>query len=428
MTAEAINRLLEAQHPALYSSLSSLGRRAFYPQGIPFQAGQAKGTTYNGTIGIFTDGKGGAVPLPSMAAAVQVPPEDVDKAFLYSPVQGIDVVRRAWQEWQHRELDDPPPTTLPVTSIGLAHGLSMVADLFTDEGTVVAVPGPFWGNYRQTFGLRRGAELRTAPSHVDGNYDPRVVEKALGDVPEGQPAVAILNFPSNPGGYSPTADERRELLASLRRIADQRPLVVVCDDAYQGFVFEDGIPRHSLFWDAIGQHDNLIPIKIDGATKEFSFFGGRVGFITFGLEMEKEAAGALESKLKCLLRSTIGSPVALGQMVLYQALKDGKAAEEVQLIFAEAERRFRTIQPALRQLDPKLLKPLPFNAGFFALLELADEVQVSADAIRRHLIQRHDTGVIAVGERYLRLAICSVAEDALVELVQRVEQGTREMA
>ena len=206
MTADAINQILEEQHPALYAALSALGRRTFYPKGIPYQAGQAKGTTYNSTIGIFTDGHGGAVPLPSMAAAVQLPPEDMNRAFLYSPVQGIEVVRQAWRQWQRRELTEDLPTTQPVATIGLAHGLALVADLFTEEGTVVAIPGPFWGNYRQTFGLRRGAEIRSAPSHVDGVYDPRVVEKALGSLPAGQPAVAILNFPSNPGGL--LADRR----------------------------------------------------------------------------------------------------------------------------------------------------------------------------------------------------------------------------
>lgn len=428
MTAAAINQVLESEQSALFRALSALGRRAFYPQGIPFQAGQAKGTEFNGTIGIFTDGHGKAVPLPTMAKAVQLPAEDMDRAFLYSPVQGIEAVRVAWRDWQRREVDDDRPSSTPITTVGLAHGLSIVADLLTDEGTVVAVPGPFWGNYRQTFGLRRGADLRSAPSHVDGKYDPTVVEKALGDVPEGQPAVAILNFPSNPGGYSPTVDERRQLLESLQRIADRRPLVAVFDDAYQGFVFEDGIPARSLFWDAIGLHEQLVPIKVDGATKEFSFFGGRVGFITFGLDLSAAANEALESKLKCLLRATIGSPVALGQMVLFQALKSGRAAEEVRLIHSEAEQRFRTIQPALRRLDPKLLRPLPFNAGFFALLEIPEELGVSAERVRQHLLAEYDTGVISVGERFLRVAICSVAEDAIEELVRRVEQGVRDLA
>ena len=49
-------------------------------------------------------------------------------------------------------------------------------------------------------------------------------------------AVLILNFPSNPIGYSPTLAEAQAL---VERIASHpRPLVVVTDDAYQGMVWE----------------------------------------------------------------------------------------------------------------------------------------------------------------------------------------------
>src|SRR5688572_31950364 len=43
---------------SLFELLSPLGRRAFFPPDIPFQAAQARGKTYNGTIGQITDGYG----------------------------------------------------------------------------------------------------------------------------------------------------------------------------------------------------------------------------------------------------------------------------------------------------------------------------------------------------------------------------------
>ena len=97
--------------------------------------------------------------------------------------------------------------------------------------------------------------------------------------------------------------------------------MVVCDDAYAGLVFEPEIPRESPFWDLAGAHPNLMAVKIDGATKEFSFFGGRVGFLTFGVEPESDVARALESKVRLLVRSGIGSPAAASQVILLQALR-----------------------------------------------------------------------------------------------------------
>ncbi|HVS04244.1 MAG TPA: aminotransferase class I/II-fold pyridoxal phosphate-dependent enzyme [Thermoanaerobaculia bacterium] len=126
--------------------------------------------------------------------------------------------------------------------------------------------------------------------------------------------MVLLNFRSNPGGYSPGLGERLQLVAGLKLEAERRPLLVVCDDAYLGLVYEDEVPRESLFWELAGAHPNLVPVKVGGATKEFSFFGGRVGFLTFPFEPDSDVAIALENKVKGLLRAMMGSPVATSQM------------------------------------------------------------------------------------------------------------------
>jgi len=427
-TAADVNRTLETEAPALYRCLSPLGRRAFYPPDIPVQAAEARGARYNATIGELTDGQGGAMPLPSMAAVLALSGEDRDRAFLYSPVGGLRELRERWREWQRFGQDEAVPSSLPFVTDGLAHGLSLVADLFAGPGRAVAVAAPFWGNYSQAFALRTGAEMRLGPGYRDGRFNPRALAEALAEVPAGEPAVGLLNFPSNPGGYAPTAAERRELRASLLEIADARPFVVLVDDAYAGLVYEESSPPGSPFWELAGVHEQLIAVKVDGATKEFFFFGGRVGFLTFGYRPGSPVAKALENKLACLLRSTVGSPVALSQVVLLQALRDGAIRDQVAAARRIARERYAAVRPLLAELDPHLLRSLPFNAGFFVLLELPEELGVGADAVRRHLLARHDTGVVAIGERYLRLAVCSVAAAVLPELLRRVELGVSELA
>ncbi len=409
--------------PALAAALSPLGRRVAYPPGIPFQAAEARGAELNATIGQITDGRGSAVPLPPMAAALGgLAPEDRNRAFLYSPVEGLPEVRRRWREWQRRG-GATAPSSLPLVTVGLTHGLSLAADLFGGEGRAVAVPAPFWGNYRQTFEARTGARILTAPAYRDGRFDPGAIAAALAGLPEGEPAVAILNVPSNPGGYSPTVDERRELRESLLGVARRRPLVVLCDDAYAGLVYEEGIPAESMFWALAGLDENLVPVKIDGGTKEFSFFGGRVGFLTFPFEPESDAAAALESKVKCLVRATVGSPVAASQAVLLEALRDEKAAAHVEAVRALLAGRYRVLEAALAASDRELFTPLPFNSGCFALLELSERLGTSADAARKRLLAEESTGLVSVGERFLRIAFCSVDEAALPELVRRIERG-----
>lgn len=426
--AGEINSSLEREAPALFRALSPLGRRAFFPPDIPAQAAEARGRTFNATIGQITDGRGGAVGLPSLAGAFGLSGQDLHQALLYSPIEGLPEARRRWRDWQRRGVPAGASSSLPIVTVGLSHGLSLVADLFGGEGKAVAIPQPFWGNYRQAFATRTGARVLTAPAYTAGRYNPRAIAQALEDLPEGEPAVALLNIPSNPGGYSPTVEERRTLVESLLEAAGRRPLVVVCDDAYAGLVFEPDIPRESLFWELAGAHPNLVPIKVDGATKEFSFFGGRVGFLTFAVEPESEAARVLENKVKLLVRSGIGSPVAASQVVLLQALRRDGIEAEVEEIRQLLEGRYHALKGALAGADRELLSPLPFNSGCFALVELPERLGCSADAVRRHLLEHHDTGLISIEPRYLRVAHCSVDAAALPELVRRMETAVKELS
>ncbi len=424
-----INSLLEDGAPELLRALSPLGRRVYMPPDVPAQSADARGKEINGTIGQITDGRGGAVPLPALAAAFAgLSPEDLSRALLYSPVEGIPEVRQRWRAWQRRGVAEEIPSSLPLVTAGLTHSLSVLADLFGGEGRAVAIPRPFWGNYRQTFATRTGAEVRTAAACVDGRCNTRAIAEALDGAPEGEPAVALLNFPSNPGGYSLTVEERKEVRESLVGLAERRPLVVICDDAYAGLVFEPEIPRESLFWELIGAHPRLIPVKVDGGTKEFSFFGGRVGFLTFGYAPDSGVARALESKMKALVRSTIGSPVAASQVALLQALRKEGIEAEVEEVRALLEGRYRALQQALAAADPDLLCALPFNSGCFALVEIPEKLGLTSEQVRRHLLEHHDTGLVSIEPRFLRIAHCSVDAAALPELVRRLERGVRELA
>lgn len=426
--AAEINQHLENAEPALFAALSPMGRRAVFPPDIPFQAAEAKRTRYNGTIGVFTDGAGHAVPLPCLAAGLALTGDDLDRALLYSPIAGFPVVRQAWRRWQRRGVAEEVASSLPLVTVGLAHGLALVADLFGGDGRVVTVTTPFWGNYRQTFGLRTGAEIRTAPALRDGAFDPEAFATALAGLPAGEPAVAILNYPSNPGGYSPTVAERAALVESLLAIAAERPLVAVCDDAYAGLVYEEGVPERSLFWDLVGRHPQLVPVKVDGATKELAFFGGRVGFLTFAVAPDSPAAAALDSKVSCLLRATVGSPVATSQILVQKALDSGRAEAEVAEVKRIGRERYLAVKRAVDELDPDLLRPLPFNSGFFVVLEIPERLGVGAEELRRHLIREHDTGIVSIPPRHVRLATCSVAAEALAEMVARIARGVEELA
>ncbi len=416
-------------HPALARSMSSLGLAATFPPDIPEQAAQARGKDINATIGQITDGRGHALALPAVEAALKGV-EKKDRALLYSPIQGNAELRDSWRAWQRRFVAEDLPSTLPMVTVGLSHSLSLLADVFSEAGTPLVVPTPFWGNYRQMFGLRRGAILSGGSAYnTDGGFDPSAWQTALDQLPGDQPAVTIVNFPSNPGGYFPNHDERQAFLDSLLQAANRRPLVAIFDDAYAGLVYQDDCDPKSLFWDAVAaNHPNLIPIKVDGGTKEFGLFGGRVGFITFGYEPDSEVAAILESKLKCLSRALLGSPVAIAQEILLQVLQSADVAADIEKIRVTLSERYRRLRPVLDGLDRAVLRPLACNAGCFALVEIPEQLGLTSEQVRLHLLDVESVGVVSIAPRFLRIAFCSMHQDDIERTVESMERAVRDLS
>ncbi|MCK9906503.1 aminotransferase class I/II-fold pyridoxal phosphate-dependent enzyme, partial [Frankia sp. Cpl3] len=110
----------------------------------------------------------------------------------------------------------------------------------------------------------------------------------------------------NPTGYTPGAEEGKEIVAAIKAGADAGiNVVAVTDDAYFALFFEDSM-HESLFGALSNLHPRVLAVKVDGATKEEYVWGFRVGFITYSSTSEALLA-ALEQKTMGIIRSTISS-------------------------------------------------------------------------------------------------------------------------
>jgi len=416
---DRINQDLRNEWPAAWACMSALGRRAVFPKGIPFQAGQARGTDYNATIGQVTDGAGAPMPLPCIAEAFA--PLPARMSHLYSPPSGHVALRQAWQARQ-RTLSGGSrvATTLPFVCRGLTQVINFAAELFVDQGTSVIVPGPRWGNYDQVLAMRRNANLVQADLFVDGAYSLAPLLKALRQT-EG-PAMLVLNFPHNPSGFTPSTQECAELVDAV--LAHPGPLTVLVDDAYAGMMWGEDLPERSLFWDLAERHDPTkhVILRADGVTKEMFFFPGRVGFLTAAIEPESPAAAALESKLGSLARSGNGSPPGPSQAAVLTALQDPTLEAQIAAGNSALAHRWALLEAALDEAASPYLRPYPFNSGVFAMVGLADGVR--ADEARLRLIEEQSVGLVSIGAiDALRIAYCSVAAKDIVPLVHRMAQG-----
>ncbi len=151
--------------------------------------------------------------------------------------------------------------------------------------------------------MRKGANLQTYPIFdKDGHYTTDSLVEALQSYNKDK-VIMILNYPNNPTGYTPTHKEVTTIVDAIKALADKGTKVIaVVDDAYYGLFYED-VYTQSLFTALTNLHSNaILPVRLDGATKEFFAWGFRVGFMTFGTS-DQTTKEVLEAKVKGLLEA-----------------------------------------------------------------------------------------------------------------------------
>ena len=109
--------------------------------------------------------------------------------------------------------------------------------------------------------------------------------------------------------------------------------------------------------------DYTVVCKVDGATKEMFFFGGRIGFVSFAAH--PEAQPALEEKVIGLMRSTISALSSPSQIVLLKALQSPLLLEQQQSLRNILFERYEVLRQVLQQSS---LDYWPFNSAFFCLI------------------------------------------------------------
>ncbi len=404
--AEPHNEAIRRHAPAAWACLSELGRQIFFPNGVAAQAHEARGTAINATIGQCTDGAGNALTLPSMAQHVQG--LSLESTFLYPPQGGHVALREAWRDRVTPR--SAGPVSLPMVTAGITHGLSAIADLFAGPHADVVLPTPMWGNYPHLFWTRRGAHAVKVALSTPTGLDVAALHDCL--QARTRPTLLVLNFPSNPGGWMPTAAEADQIREAIE--SAPVPMVVLCDDAYQDMVWEPDAIRGSLFHRLSDlSPDKALVVKVDGATKELFFFGGRVAFVCFAAD--GPLADALTEKVKAILRATTSATVALSQAVVLEALRSPTLAGEVESLLHVLRARYLRLKGGLEEAG---LSTWPFNAAFFALVEVGGD----PEAVRQALLAE-SVGVIAIPSAgAVRVSYASVAEhdiDTLVTALRR---------
>ncbi|MFH1985945.1 MAG: aminotransferase class I/II-fold pyridoxal phosphate-dependent enzyme [Pseudomonadota bacterium] len=426
--AKELNAVIEAGNPELMSLLSATGKALFFPKGILSQSAEAKVRAHkiNATIGIAKE-QGHTMRFDSVACHISgIAPRD---SLTYAPSFGIPELRKTWKEALYRKNPSlaGKSVSLPVVTNGITHGISTFGEVWLDPGDVVILPEMMWGNYNLILGLRRGVRI----SHYElftaaGGFNLEAFEAAVKKEAAANEKIAVLlNFPQNPSGYTATEAEGRRIAEILTAVAGQGTRVLaVFDDAYFGLFYDPTTLQESLFARLCDAHPRLLAVKLDGATKENYVWGLRVGFITYGCPMVGDAAAAydaLERKTAGSIRGTISNASHLGQSIVLKSMQSPAYSEEQQSKFGLLKARADRVKAVLANpAYADAWEAYPFNSGYFMCLRLKT---VDAETLRVHLLDNYGVGLIALGERNLRVAFSCIDEADVEELFDIIHRG-----
>ncbi len=446
------------QKTPLFEAFSDIGKRIFLPDGIFHWAKRAKEEAdLIGTLGAayafekdFIDG-GRNDWLPCYLKEItDYSRLTVKEVVPYTSIGGLLETREFWKDWiiqkssygnkEERLLSRLNSyITTPVITGGVTNGIFQACSLFLNPSDSIVVPNKRWGNYDNIVNKFIGAKNILFEFFKNDKINIEGLEEAIDNTAQSQDKIVILlNFPNNPTGYVPTRDEGSKLVEMLKesQLNHKKPFIVIVDDAYEPYVFKDNVLNRSIFYDLHQLDEDVIPIKLDGITKELLLYGGRIGFITLGvkpswIENDEELQilkSEIHNKLEGFIRATISNCNSFYQVLIHKLFQEKgmdqiiKSRNEVQNLLKE---RYDCINSELLKIKNPNISIDPNSGGFFVFLNL-DADKIKATEYADHLLKQYKVGIIPVEKpnenvNGIRIAYCSIDLSEIPELIKRIK-------
>ncbi|MBM3809923.1 MAG: pyridoxal phosphate-dependent aminotransferase [Acidimicrobiia bacterium] len=271
----------------------------------------------------------------------------------YLPSNGIPPLRKAFAEKMRKKNGIPIGSDDEViVTNGGTHALFAVFQAILEPGDEVIIPDPEWpptmAIVKQAGGVPVQVPLR---EDLGWRWEIADVEKAL--TPKTR--VLYLNSPNNPtGGVLTRAD-----LEALARIARDRNLLVVSDEAYEDVVFKG---EHVSIASLPGMYDRAIPCYT--MSKSYAITGVRVGYFAI------QNAALRDRAAKVVLYSTTN----VSSIAQYGAVAAMEGSQQCIDDF-KTELRFRRDMffKGLQDAAPGVFSGNPPDGAFYAFVKIDPE-------------------------------------------------------
>ncbi len=442
----------------LYNAFSEIGKRIFLPDGIFYWSGRAKaeaeiigtiGTAYGFEKDFINGGSSDWLPCYIKEISGYTRNLNVKQIVPYASIGGEIETREIWKDWilkkslyyEGNEKDKlnrlKTYITTPIITSGVTNGIFQSCTLFLNPGESIIIPNKRWGNYDNIIQKFIGAKIKSFDFFKEKKINLEGLKSAIKQVANIQEKIVVfLNFPNNPTGYVPTKEEATDLVNLLKESQKVlgKPIIVLVDDAYEPYIYKDDVLDRSIFYDLHQLDENVIPIKLDGITKELLIYGGRIGFVTIGLKPNwinniselDELKNEIHNKLEGFIRATISNSNHFYQTLTQKLfIENGlnqiiESREKVQKLLKE---RYEKINSEISKINNPDISVDPNSGGFFLFVNLNPD-KIKATKFADHLLKKYKVGIIPIEKlddkiNGIRIAYCSIDLSEIPELIKR---------
>lgn len=349
---------------------------------------------------VYGDPDADSLPLEDMAEAAEYLSEHNRRDTLaYANPVGSEGLAVALADKLKRDYDISVTPEQILLSSGAASGLGLVVDMLVDPGDVVLADAPAWMGATGMFRLA-GAEVVGVEVDSEG-VNPAKVDEALDRLAsEGRSPKFLYTIPTfqNPAGVD-LSIERRHALA---RIADERGLLILEDDAYIDLRFE-GEQKPTIF--SLARPGSVL---LFGTLSKTIAAGLRLGWCA-GPE---DVIGILSRGRTDSLRNTYTSALAEWYIT------SGRHAEHIKRLRAIYQDKCAHMLAALQREMPEGTTWTQPKGGFFLWVTLPEGVDAVdiVDDCRANLVDYIPGPAFysdGSGRRSLRLSFSAVSPEQI---------------
>ena len=245
----------------------------------------------------------------------------------YSPVSGLSELRtQLAAQFEGCDIDNVLITN------GSKQALYMIFQVICDPADEVIVPVPFWVSFVEQVKLAGGRPVPVATQNHQLDVD--AIEQAVSP----RTKAILINSPNNPSGAVYPMND----LQKIARLAEDRNLFIVADEAYKEFVY-DGNVFESIF-DIAAARERLIVTR--SFSKSYGMTGFRIGYVA--------APGNIIAALSKMQSHLTGNVCTFGQYGAMAALqldddllaaRQSKLQQKRDMAFERVSSLFDCIQP-----------------------------------------------------------------------------------